>query len=277
MFFSGIADEAGTSIEEQIAAHRALGWKHIEMRNVSGVNLTDLSDEVFQQVAEKLTDAGLAVSCFASQLCNWSRPIIKTADIDMAELARAVPRMRELGCRFIRIMSYPNADWPEARWRDEALARIKDLAAVAEEGDVVLLHENCSGWAGLGAAQTLELLDRVGSDNLRLVWDTGNPVAHGQDPWDYYQGVRDHVVYIHIKDCVRHGDGVRYTFPGEGDGRVRDVLADALGRGYRGGLSIEPHLAAIVHEGKAASEHNSAYDLYLEYGRRLMELVGEVK
>jgi len=274
MFFSGISDEAGTSLELQIKAHLALGWKHIELRNIDGINLTDLCDGVFQEVADKLAEAGIAVSCFASQLCNWSRPISKHPDIDFQELERAIPRMQQLGCRFIRTMSYPNAGWPEAKWRDEAVARVKVLARMAEDADIILAHENCDGWGSQGPKQTLELLDRVGSDHLRLLWDTGNAVPHGQDPWAYYTAVRDHIVYIHIKDGVVEDGKMRYTFPGEGAARVKDVARDVLKRGYQDGFSIEPHLAAIVHEGKAAS--GSAYDLYVEYGRRLMKLVEQV-
>jgi len=275
MFFAGIGDEAGASLDVQIKAHRELGWKHIEVRNVDGVNLTDLCDEAFEEAAEKLGSAGIAVCCFASRLCNWSRPIIKHPDIDRDELVRAVPRMLELGCRLIRVMSYPNAGWPEEKWRDEVVSRLKALAEVAHEADIILVHENCDGWGGQGPRHTLELLDRVGADNLKLVWDTGNPVAHGQDPWAYYEAVRDHVVHVHIKDGLPDGGQMRYTFPGEGAGRVRDVVRDLLRRGYRGGLSIEPHLSAIVHEGKQATQ--DAYGLYVEYGRRLMRLVEDVK
>ena len=34
MIFSGIADEAGSTIERQIRAHQELGWKYIELRMV---------------------------------------------------------------------------------------------------------------------------------------------------------------------------------------------------------------------------------------------------
>jgi sugar phosphate isomerase/epimerase len=277
MFFSGIADEAGTSLELQIKAHKALGWRHIELRNIDGVSLTDLCDETFEEVAEKLSDAGLAVSCFASQLCNWARPIIKHPDIDIQELERSIPRMKRLGCRLIRVMSYPNAGWPEAKWRDEVVARLKVLASMAEEADVVLAHENCDGWGGKGPKQSLELLERVGSPNLKMLYDTGNPVPHGQDPWGYYEAVRDLIVYVHIKDGVMEDGKMRYTFPGEGAGRVKEVVGDILKRGYDGGFSIEPHLAAIVHEGKAASKESRAFELYVEYGRKLMRLVEGLK
>ncbi len=275
MFFSGIGDEAGVSLDDQIRAHRELGWKHIEVRNVDGVNLTDLSDEAFEEAADRLSSAGIAVSCFASQLCNWSRPITRHADIDRQELARALPRMRELGCRFIRVMSYPNAGWPEEKWRGEALARLKGLVWMAEEADVVLVHENCDGWGAQGHEQTLELLEQVGSENLKLLWDTGNPVAYGQDPWDYYEAVRQHVVYVHIMDAVMENGEVRYTFPGEGDGRVRDVVRDLLKHGYEGGFSIEPHMKAIVHEDREAA--GGAYEVYVEYGQRFMRLVEQVR
>ena len=273
MFFSGIADEAGTSLEMQIKAHLALGWKHIELRNIGGISLTDLCDEEFENVVDKVTEAGIGVSCFASQLCNWSRPITKHPDIDIDELSRAIPRMQRFGCPFIRTMSYPNAGWPEQKWRDEAIARLKVLASMAEEADVTLVHENCDGWGAIGPEQALYLLDHVGSDHLKMLWDTGNPAAHGQDPWPYYEAVREHIVYVHIKDGLMEDGKMRYTFPGEGAGRVRDVISDLLGRGYEGGFSIEPHLAAIVHEGKAASQKDRAYELYVEYGRRLMKVV----
>ncbi|MFP4176010.1 MAG: sugar phosphate isomerase/epimerase family protein [Planctomycetota bacterium] len=276
MYFSGIADEAGQNIEQQIKAHKELGWKHIELRNVNGVNVTDLSEEAFQNVAEKVTGAGLGVSDFGSQLCNWSRPIINHPDIDRAELERAIPRMKELGCRYIRTMSYPNAGWPEDKWRDEVVRRLSSLAEMAEQADIVLVHENCDGWGGQGPEQTLELLERVGSDHLKLVWDTGNPVGHGQDAWDYYEAVRDHVVYVHIKDGVMEEDGMRYTFAGEGDGYVKEVLGDLFSRGYDGGISIEPHLEAVIHEGKEASGEGAAFDTYVEYGRRLMNLVDSI-
>lgn len=277
MFFSGIADEAGDDIETQVKAQQELGWKHIELRNISGVGVADLCDRAFDQVAERLGDAGLGVSCFASQLCNWGRPVSKHPDIDRHELARAVPRMQRVGCRFIRTMSYPNAGWPEEEWKQEVVARLRALARMAEDGGVMLVHENCDGWGGQGPESTLALLEEVGSPALKLVWDTGNPVAHGQDPWQYYSAVRADVVYVHVKDGVREDGAMRYTYPGDGDGRVREVLADLLDGGYTGGLSIEPHLAAVVHEGKAASQAESAYERYVEYGRRLMDLVEELK
>ncbi len=279
MFFSGIADEAGKPIEVQIRAQKELGWDRIEIRNVDGVNLTDLSEDQFQRVYDAVTEAGLKVSCFASQLANWARPISGDFDVDRAELDRALPRMQKFGTRFIRCMSWPNDKenpWPQEKWRDEVIRRMRILAEIARSEGVVLVHENCDGWAGQGARETLELLDAVGSPALKLVFDTGNPAHHDQDGWEFYRAVKEHIVYIHIKDYKRVNGGLSACFPGEGVGYVREIVGDLLKGGYDGGFSIEPHLAAVVHLGKEASDPEEAYKLYVQYGRRLEGLVAEL-
>lgn len=281
MFLSGIADEAARDIERQIEAHRQLGWKHIEMRNVSGKNLTDVDDATFESIAALLVDAGLEISCYASQLANWSRPINSDFAVDIAEIERAIPRMHRTRTRFIRAMSYPNSDPPleDREWRKAAVHRLKELARRAEDGGVTIVHENCSGWGGQGPKASMDLLADVGSDAFRLVFDTGNPVQEFQDSWAYYQGTREGTVYVHIKDYLprERGEPERACFPGEGAGRVRDIIRDLLANGYDGGFSIEPHITSVIHLNQEASDPELAFRTYLEYGRRLEKLVDEIR
>jgi sugar phosphate isomerase/epimerase len=109
-----------------------------------------------------------------------------------------------------------------------------------------------------------------------VVFDTGNPPTYGQNAWEYYQKVYNDIVYIHIKDA-RKVDGTDvYTFCGEGDGFVKEIVGDLLAKGYDGGISIEPHLAAIIHTGQKADNAAQLFESYVAYGRRLMDLVREV-
>ena len=280
MFFSGISDEAGQAIETQIRAHRELGWTRLELRCVDGVNLTLLPDDQFDHVYGAVTDAGMTVSCFSSAVANWARPITCDPEVDINDLRGAIPRMHRFGTKFIRVMSYPNdKDHPlsDRDWRDEAIRRMKTLARMAEDGGIILAHENCSGWGGLSADNSNVLLGEVNSPALKVVFDTGNPVTYGQDAWEYYQKVRNDIVYVHIKDAKKI-DGVdHYTFCGDGDGCVRKIVGDLLATGYDGGFSIEPHLAAIIHTGASTTDADRLYQSYTEYGRRLISLVDEVR
>ena len=99
-----------------------------------------------------------------------------------------------------------------------------------------------------------------------------------QCPWEFWEHMREHTAHIHVKDAVKTDEGEDYRFPGEGDGRVRDILKDAFANGYDAGISIEPHMTVVFHDtdGGPAPEEAMAEN-YVEYGRRLEKLIGEVQ
>ena len=77
---------------------------------------------------------------------------------------------------------------------------------------------------------------------------------------------------------TRNIDGVdHYVMCGDGDGYVKEILADLVAKGYTGGISIEPHLAAIIHSGERTDDAARLYKSYTDYGRRLMELMEGAK
>ena len=276
MFYSGISDESGKDIATQIKAHQELGWRHLELRGIDGVNLTQLDDDQFDAVYAAVADAGMTVSCFASAIANWARPITGDFAEDEQDLRRAIPRMHRFSTPFIRVMSYPNdPERPidESEWRKESIRRMKILARLAEDGGVMLVHENCSGWGGLSAENSNILLGEVNSPALKVVFDTGNPVTYGQNAWEYYQLVAEDIVYVHIKDAQKIDGKDQYCMCGDGEGYVKEIVADLLKNGYDGGFSIEPHLAAVIHTGQEAEDAQRLYKSYTDYGRRLMEIV----
>jgi sugar phosphate isomerase/epimerase len=297
VYYSGFADEAGDSIDVQIRATRELGWSFIESRRVDGVNLTDISDETFDQVCEKLAAANVGVNCFGSTVANWSRDPRSEEDFQYSveALRRAIPRMQRLNTKMIRGMSFTvvqdeEPDSPELE--KLVFGKVRHLVRMCEEAGIFYLHENCMNYGGMSYEHTLRLLDNVRSPSFKLVFDTGNPIFtdrrlgpppyQKQSSWEFYTNVRDWIHYVHIKDgrYIQEGDGlfpeVEYTFPGEGDGDVERIVGDLLQTGYDGGLSIEPHLAVVYHQDSGQSGDEVRYNNYVEYGRCLMRLVESV-
>lgn len=299
MYYTGFADEAAVGVAGQIEATKALGWKNIESRAIDGVNLHDLSDEAFEKTAEAFDAAGIQINCFGSAVANWGWDPIREEDFlkTREQLKRALVRMKRLNCKMIRAMSF-KAQWDRPAFDPEVeenvFRKVAELVRMCEEADVLYLHENCNNYGGMSWKHTLKLLDKVPSPNLKLVFDTGNPVLNYdrsegdelkniQDSFVFYRNVREFIAYVHIKDARYLGPGdngfakAEFTFAGEGDGHVREIVADLLRNGYDGGFSMEPHMKLVFHEENAEQNARERIENYIEYGRRFMKLVDEVK
>lgn len=290
MYLTGFADEAGQSIDIQIKATKELGWKNIEARNVNGKNLTDISDAEFDEVCEKLEAAGVKINCFGSAICNWAKHIDKLdADTSFEEARRAIPRMKKLGTKLIRIMSYailPDRS-PEDQMFEKRVEKVTEICKMFTDEGLLPVHENCMNYGGMGHTYTLKLIEAI--PGLKLVFDTGNPAFSDdhtkpqpypkQSAWEFYSNVKDHIAYIHIKD-YRHDPnkekGECFTFAGEGEGDVKRIVKDLLDSGYNGGISMEPHIAAVYHDPSVTSDDEKMYNAYVEYGRRFFKLLEEI-
>ena len=289
---TGFADEAAPDIAGQIRATQELGWNNIEARAVNGTNLHDLGDAEFDAVYGALADAGIHVNCFGSAIANWARDLRTVPfDTDLAAAKRAVVRMKRLGTKLIRIMSYPVLKDADGRasadqMAEERIRRLNILVPMFTAEGLLPVHENCGNYGGMSWKHTLELLERV--PGMKLVYDTGNPVftddflaadptAQKQSSWDFYNHVKDHVAYVHIKDGVDKDGKTAFCWPGDGDGDVRRICADLLARGYAGGFSIEPHMQSVPHEGKISTDEEAKLATYVEYGRRMEKLLAELR
>ena len=51
------------------------------------------------------------------------------------------------------------------------------------------------------------------------------------------------------------------------------IVNDLAKSGYDGGISIEPHMAAVFHEAGSESEADVMFNTYVEYGRRMERIV----
>ena len=298
MFLTGFADEAGADFAIQIKATKELGWNHIETRNINGKTLATLSDAEFDAVCAQLDDAGVKINCYGSAIANWAKHPRKEEDFQASldELNAALPRMKKLGIKLLRGMSFASPPKDEAKPDSPELGKIifrkvRRLVEICADNGIVYGHENCMNYGGLSYKHTLRLLEGVDHDNLKLIYDTGNPCFNyrwiGEPPfplqssWEFYSKVKEHIVYVHIKDALAiPGDDpmVRpspvFTYAGDGMGDVRAIVTDLLKNGYDGGFSMEPHLAVVFHDGGAQTcESDVRYNNYVSYGRRFEQLL----
>lgn len=229
----------------------------------------------------------MEVFCFSSRIANWGKKIDEPFDAALAEIDRCIPRMKRLGTKYVRVMSFAVRHGQEDQMEEERFLRLREIQERFSAEGLVPLHENCMNYGGMGWPFTLKMLENV--PGLRLVFDTGNPFFADdrsrpepwpkQSAWEFYDQVRDFIEYVHIKDGYWDAEEgkKKFTWPGEGEGDVKRILEDLIANGYEGGISIEPHLGAVYDLPGVSSTEEKQYAMYVEYGRRMVALVAEAE
>ena len=242
ILISGFADEISSDFDAQLKTVTELGMQYISLRSADGKGIADYSvEEVRSLILPRLESAGVKVSSIGS-------PIGKVGIADEEGFARQLSQLdtlcqicKLLGCRYIRMFSFfiPEGKDP-ADYRDEVFGRTKAMVEMAKEKGVVLLHENEKGIYGDVAQRCLDLMRNFYGEHYRCTFDFANFVQCGQDVLAAYEMLKPYITYVHVKDAVMETGEV--TPAGEGDGQVAEILRRLDGEGYKGFLSLEPHL-----------------------------------
>lgn len=245
VLISGFADEIDAALDRQLQKLNELGMKYLSLRGADGKNIADYTlREAEEMLLPRLKAAGLGVSSLGS-------PIGKIDLTDEVGFARQLGQLDTLcqianllGCRYIRIFSF----YVPAGGADGCLTAVAEkvgrFAKVAEGYGVKLLLENEKGVFGDTAARCRTLLDCVGSSSCRAAFDFANFVQCGEDTWECWGLLKEYVDYIHIKDAVFASE--KNVLCGTGEGKIHELLRRAVKEeGYRGFLTLEPHLAVF--------------------------------
>lgn len=249
---SGFSDEISPVFDEQLKTVRKLGLSNIELRNVDGVNVSELTPQKCKEVKEKLRESGVSVSSIGSPIGKIS--IADDFSSHMEKLKRTLEIQKELDAPYVRIFSFylPAAETPE-QFRAQVFERISAFIEEASKWGSVLLHENEKQIYGDTAPRCRELMKEFYGPHFRAVFDFANFVEVGQDTVEAFELLRPYIEYVHIKDALK-AEG-RIVPAGMGDGRVKELLAELIGSGWRGFLSLEPHL--VNFSGLAALEQDA--------------------
>jgi sugar phosphate isomerase/epimerase len=231
----------------QCATLDALGIRHIEVRSIGYVNVLDLDEGQLADVRGAFDAHQISTSSIGSPIGKTS--IGEDFEPELIRFRRALHVAEALRAPYIRLFSFfmpPDSD-PRTH-RDEVLRRVDALARAAGGHEVVLLHENDKGLYGDIPERCLDVVESVGSGQLRLAWDPANFVQCAVRPFsDAYGMLRPHVEYVHVKDAVMATGEV--VPAGQGDGELPETLRALDSDGFRGFFSLEPHLASSAMTG----------------------------
>ncbi len=244
---AAFADEISPDLDEQIRVCKANQVTHFELRGVAGKNVLDFDESLKKEVKTRLADNGLAVACIGSPIGKVA--IDKPFNEHFDRFKVAVDLAEFFAAPLLRVFSYYPAGGegkgPVEPHRDEVTSRFRKKVEYIASRPTVMVHENEKGIFGDIGKRCLDLMQAVNSPKLRTAFDFANFVQCGDDPADNWPLLKPFTTHIHIKDAKK---GTGQVVPaGQGDGKLEAILKDAYASGYRGFLSLEPHLKVAGH------------------------------
>ena len=236
---SAFADEISADPREQLDCLADNGIRFVEFRSILGTNVLDLDDSQHDAFRLLLNEHGFGLSAIGS-------PIGKIAITDpfephLVRFDRALQLAEFYGTPNIRVFSYylPKDEEP-AQFRDEVLRRMAIKTEIAEKRGLRLVLENERGIYGDNAERVNEIVSAINSPALGIAFDPANFLEVGQPIEEAWDQLRARVVHFHVKDFDLQ---TRTMVPtGQGDGQIPRLIEDAVGSGYEGFCTLEPHL-----------------------------------
>jgi len=238
---SAFADEISPEPQVQIDVLKECGIKHIEFRSIHKTNVLALSDAQIAEFKALLDSNGFKLSAIGSPIGKIR--IDEPFEPHLEKFKRAMQLAKQFGTPNVRIFSYYppvlfDDDWEP--YRDEVIRRMQTIAALAEREGIMLFHENEHRIYGDSPERVADLFNTVKSTNLKAAYDPANFVHCGYDPMVGWEVSKPHLAHLHIKDWKTGAD--RGNIPGEGQGQIPAIIADAVKSGYVGFATMEPHL-----------------------------------
>ena len=234
------SDESDSSLNGQIDALKRNNIPYMEMRNVDGKNVTELTLEEAKAVRAKLDENGIKVWSLGSPLGKVD------IDTDFEEYLKLVRHTCELanvlGAENIRMFSFFKA-YDE---REKVLSYLNQMAQVGAEYGVRMCHENEKDIYGDTAERVTDIMENT--TGLCFIYDPANYLQCGQDADMTLDAFHAKTEYFHIKD-VRAASGALVP-AGCGDGKIEELVARITDDKT---LTLEPHLT--VFEGYSSIDN----------------------
>lgn len=243
ILISGFADEISPDFDEQLRVVTSLGMKYISLRTADGKGIADYTaEEVEEKLLPRLQKANVRVSSLGSPIGKIKVDDEEAFEKQLVQMEELCKICKVLDCKFIRMFSFfipegKNAD----DYREIVIEKLKKFDEIAAKYDVVMIHENEKDIYGDIKERCKIILDALGSQHFKAVFDFANFVQCGEDTMECWELLRDHVAYIHIKDAVTTDK--ENVLCGTGEGKIAEILKRAIKEeGYQGFLTLEPHL-----------------------------------
>ena len=256
-----ITDGISREFEHALSVMNETGLKYAELQYLWEKEVGDLNDAEIAKAQSLLKAHEMKVSCISRH--NFAGMLVGDTEVGdgnynrhMDGLQRCIDMALELGTNVVRIMSFrremilfgsSGADYwvtSTGAW-GKLLKLLESPVKLAEEKNINLVLETGNNAMVPSAWLGKKLIDDIGSDRLRILWDPANSLYANEPTYpDGWEALKDgYIGHFHIKDAkvnMPHAH-VEFCEMGKGDmAPYLDPLANEMKlNNYNGYISLE--------------------------------------
>ena len=256
-----ITDGISREFEHALSVMNETGLEYAELQYLWEKEVGDLNDAEIAKAQSLLKAHEMKVSCISRH--NFAGMLVGNTEVGdgnynrhMDGLQRCIDMALELGTNVVRIMSFrremilfgsSGADYwvtSTGAW-DKLLKLLESPVKLAEEKNINLVLETGNNAMVPSAWLGKKLIDDIGSDRLRILWDPANSLYANEPTYpDGWEALKDgYIGHFHIKDAkvnMPHAH-VEFCEMGKGDmAPYLDPLANEMKlNNYNGYISLE--------------------------------------
>lgn len=224
----------------RFAAELGLDGADVSVVHLGGTDAANL-----RTVRGQAQDAGVQIAMLVSY-ADFTHPDAGERARQVDEIRRYVAAAHDLGAEFVRVtagQAHPGLAQDAALgWAVDGLTACLDDAVQA---GITLTYENhTKGYAwtyndfSQPASVFLEIVARTEGSGLRVLYDTANTLATGDDPLAVLEAVKHRVAAIHTNDIARAGFFEPVVL-GEGVAPIIPIYRTMIETGFDGWVIVE--------------------------------------
>lgn len=290
MHKSIITDQLSMDLEEALLIAQKYNYDYVEIHSLWGKTVEDLDENQVKKSKELLTKYDMKVSCIGStifficplyddyKISNFnSNFLVSEGNFNqhLDKLRNAIKIASLLDTKVIRIFPFRAPVNKESIGTDKDLDLIIEKLTIAtkmvEGTDLILALENCPHSYLPKGTMTKKVIDKINSNNLKLLWDPANsfrapvdtiPAQYKNiDLIDELEQIKDQIIHVHLKDYIKNSNiankanasspvqccsistkEFEHIAMGRGSINYRSLLEKLLATGYLNALSLEPEV-----------------------------------
>jgi len=226
------------------------GFRYMEVRKLALLRALR-EGHTLDEIAGALREYGVSVPCV-----NAVESITFHTSRSLRLMKEAAEYLfycsRQLGCDCIEVIaSFRAPTDDENAINDETAKMLTELSDLARPFGLRLALE----YMGLPDSsvktlrQSLDIVDRVGREDVGILLDTWHHYAYGSAPEDVLLAKKGQIGFVHVSDCPARAPGTALRsesyLPGVGVVPITEILRNVRAVGYDGVVSAEVFDAAV--------------------------------